>query len=517
MRGETEDDLLLAEAIAAAGNVLQPVLLQGDASHELQGQLRYDGRVLPQPVFLEGAAAVGHASILHDEDGYIRRVPTVVSVEGEQFNSLAVVALTNYLGGEVSRNAVVENGRLAVAGRQVPVGANGEMHIYYAGPPAQSEQTTFNMVSYQDVLAGTVPAELLHDKIVLVGITATAEPDRYLTPVSDGRPMYGVEILANVIESIWSDRFIRIPGTAVQVVLLLGMGLLVGLVCTRPVTGLVFALGIAGLYFLVVSWIFDATGLMLDLYFPLLTIALSYSMVTVYRYAVEVRRRREIIDLFASSVSPAVARATIAAVRQGVINLNGQEQELSILLIDMRGQTAYADHHDPMDVLAMMTFFRNKVVQAVLAIEGTVIRSEQGQTMAVFNAPLSQSDHAWRAVQVAQLIQDEMAQYHESLSEDHAHRGISFAFVVNTGRAVVGYADGIRWNKFMVVGDSVTLAGHMMAGANDGQILLGEQSYAQTAKQITAVPLKPLRIKGKATAVPLYAIVIQESEEKEML
>ena len=511
---ETADDALLAETMAAAGNVVQPMLVQGDAYHDLTGMLRYEGQILPQPTLLMASAGVGHTGILHDADGFIRRVPTLISVDGQQYNSLALTALTHYLGAAGSEEIVVENGRLAVAGRQIPVGEDGEMHIYYAGPPAEPEQTTFTMVRYQDVLAGTVPVELLRDKIVLVGITATAEPDRYLTPVSDGRPMYGVEILANVIESIWSNRFIRLPGTAVNVLLLLALGLLVGLVCTRPFTGLIFGLGIAGLYFLLAGWIFDSTGLLLDIFFPLLTIGLSYLMVSAYRFSIEVRRRREILGLFASSVTPAVAQATVNAVKEGRLNLNGQEQDVSVLLVEIRGQTAYAARHDPIDVLAMMTFFRDKVTQAILASEGTLIRSEQGKTLAVFNAPLSQADHVWRAVQVAQLLQEEISQYHQSLAEDHAHRGITFAFAVETGRAIVGYAGAEGRNAFTVFGELVSVVGQMAAAATVGQILLGEQAYLQTADQVTAVPLSPLRLKEAGQTIPVYAVV-SEFEEKE--
>lgn len=510
---ETDEDTVLAEAMQAAGNVIQPILVQGDAFHDLEGMLRYESRILPQPTLLAASAAVGHTSILHDEDGYIRRVPTVISIDGQQYDSLAMVALSNFLGSENSEQAVVENGCLSFAGRQIPVEEDGEMHVYYAGPPAQPEQTTFSMVQYQDVLAGTIPAELLRDKIVLVGITATAEPDRYLTPVSHGRPMYGVEILANVIESIWSDRFIRTPGTAVTVAILLVMGLLVGWVCTRPLTGLLFALIIAGLYFLAAGWIFDAMGIMLDLFFPFLTIALSTMMVTVYRFSVELRRRYEIINLFAGSVTPSMAQATIEAVKRGEINLNGQEQELSVLLIEMRGQIDYANHHDPKDVLAMMTFFRNKAIQTVLGFEGTIIHSEQGQTMAVFNAPLTQSDHVWRAVQAAQSLQTENERYCQSLPEGHPHREIVFAYVVNTGRAVIGYAGEVGQNRFTILGEAVNLAGHMVSKATAGQVLLGEQSYEQTADRITAIPLTPIRVGDRVTAVPIFAIIKRASEE----
>lgn len=510
---ETADDARLAEAMAAAGNVVQPLLVQGDAFHDLTGRLRYTGRVLPQSEFVAAGAGLGHTGILHDADGYIRWMPTLVEIDGQPYESLAMVTLRSYLGGASGEVAVVENGRLSLVGRQIPVDEDGEMRIYYAGPPAGADQSTFPMVSYRDVLAGTVPEELLRDKIVLVGITATAEPDRYLTPVSDGRPMYGVEILANVIESIWSEQFIRVPGTAVQVLILLGLGLLVGLVCTRPVTGFVLAFSLAALYFLLAGWLFDVTGIMLDLFFPFLAIALSYSMVTVYRFAVEVRRRRQIVGLFAGSVTPTTAQATVAAVKQGKLDLSGQEQELSVLLCEMRGYKEFAVSHDPAEVLAMMTFFREKMVQAALALEGMVVRAEQGQTMAVFNAPLPQSDHAWRAVQTAQLLQKDMAQQVNTLPDDHDYREIRLAFVVNTGRAVVGYAGAGQRSTFTVLGEAVTLADYLITEANAGQILLGEQSYAETAEWVTAVPLKPLRLKEWADAVPVYAIEPGEAEE----
>ncbi len=510
----TADDALLAEAMAAAGNVVQPVLVQGDAYHDVADRLRYDGAVFPQPELVAASAALGHTSILHDEDGYIRRVPTLIAVEERPYESLAMIALRTYLGSEVLADSAIQDGQLSLAGRLVPVDKHGAMRIYYAGPPAQPEQTTFNMVSYQDVLAGTVPDGLLRDKIVLVGITATAEPDRYLTPVSDGRPMYGVEILANVIESIWSGRFIRTPGTAVNVLIMLGLGLVVGLVCVRPVMGLMFALSIAVVYFILVSTLFDATGWMLELYHPFFTIALSYLMVTAYRYSVEVRHRREMLGLFANSLTPAVAQATMDAIKQGKIDLNGQEQALSVLLVEMRGQAAYASRHDPMDVLAMMTFFRNKIVQLILSFEGTVIHSEQGDTMAVFNAPLSQPDHAWRALQVAQAIQNEVEQYKQSRPEDDPHRAISFAFAVNTGRAIVGYEGPGGPNTLTVLGHAVDLANHMVSAAGAGQILLGEQTYTETADQVEAMPQKPLHLKHWPTAVPVYAISAEDNEEE---
>ncbi|MCB8982779.1 MAG: CHASE2 domain-containing protein [Ardenticatenaceae bacterium] len=295
---ETPDDAVLQQAMEAAGNVVQPVLGFGDAIRDEPGEVRYEKFVLPQPALLEAGTAVGHTNILHDEDGYIRQLPMVAGVDGEQYPSLALSALRTYLDLGSAPLPSIERNKLTVLGREIPVLPFSEMIIYYAGPPEQPGESIFRMVSYQDVLEGNVPADVFKDKIVLVGMTATAEPDRYLTPVSNGRPMYGVEILANVIESIWSSHFISRPGYLVRLFILLGLGLLTGLLCDRPWSGLLIMLALGAAYFIAAVWLFDLSGLMLDILFPLLTILVSYVMVMAFRLSIEARRRREIMNKY---------------------------------------------------------------------------------------------------------------------------------------------------------------------------------------------------------------------------
>jgi len=299
---ETPDDATLQEAMAAAGNVVQPVLGFGDAIRDEPGEVRYERFVYPQPLLRQAGTAVGHTNILHDEDGYVRQVPLVAATASEQYPSLAVSALQTYLGLAPGPTPAVDDSSLNLLGRKIPVSSFGEMLIYYAGPPAGPEQTVFQMVSYRDVLEGNVPPELFKNKIVLVGMMATAEPDRYLTPVSNGRPMYGVEILANVIESIWSSHFISRPGSSLRLAILLLLALVTALLCDRPWSGLAIALGLGLAYFVVAVWLFDLTGVMLDILFPLLAIVSSYVMVMAFRLSVEARRRREIMNRYETRV-----------------------------------------------------------------------------------------------------------------------------------------------------------------------------------------------------------------------
>ncbi len=299
---ETTDDAALGQAMMVAGNVVQPVLGFGDGIRDKPGEIQYERFFYPEPQLLAAGTAVGHTNILHDDDGYIRQLPLIAAADGKQYPSLAISALQTYLGLESESLPPIVGNRLNILGREIPVSDFSEMLIYYAGPPEAQGESIFRTVSYKDALAGDVPPEVFKDKIVLIGMTATAEPDRYLTPVSNGRPMYGIEILANVIESIWSGRFIIRPGGLVQLVILMIFGLVTGLFCARPWSGLGIALGLGMAFFVAAIWLFDLTGIMLDIMFPLLTIVSSYVVVMAFQLSLEARRRREITTRLETAV-----------------------------------------------------------------------------------------------------------------------------------------------------------------------------------------------------------------------
>lgn len=379
------------------------------------------------------------------------------------------------------------------------------MSIYYAGPPATDEQRTFRTVSYQDVMDQKVPAEYFRDKIVLVGMTATAEPDRYLTPVSQGRPMYGVEILANVIESVWSGRFIFRPGEAARGLILVLLGILTGLICTRPWSGLIFASALAFFYFVLVVWIFELNGVMLDILFPSLTIAFSYATVTAYRYSIAVRRRHEIMQLFQERVTPEVAQATIEAVKKGEINLEGRVQDISVVMVDIRGYQEYAELYQPEAVLLGINELQSMMIETVFSFDGTVAQYEGDQLMAIFNAPLPQTDHAWRAVETALMLKEQMASHQMSLPADHPHRLLTFGFCAFTGRAIVGHMGPSQRYAYSAMGSAIIAASHLAKSAKSSQVIIGDATYERVKDSVIIKPLPPIQIKGDPNPVLAYS------------
>ena len=504
---ETSDDPILAEAIATAGNVVQPVLGQGDAFRLVEGAMTFSELIFPNEALREPSAMLGHTNILHDEDGYVRQLPLSILVDNEPYPSIALASLLTFLNSQDAPFPLPEDGRLEIIGRDIPLGRFGEFLINYAGPPATQELQTFNMVAYHDVLDGNVDPALIDGKIILVGITATSEPDSYLTPVSNGRPMYGVEILANVMEAIWSNRFIKTPPMFVNVIILLVLGMITGLLCTRPWRGLFYTAVLIIFYFVFATFIFDATGLMLDLLFPFTTILLSYAFVTAYRYSVEVRRRRHLVTMFQSNINPQMAKETIAAVERGDVSLEGVFQDVSVLAIEIRGFDADGFLHSPTAVIQGLNRFRNGITEIILKFDGTLIQNDNDRITAVLNAPLPQPDHPMRALKIALSIQGQISKF--LTSELFAQQNkINLGLGLYSGKAFVGYTQHENQVTYTAFGETVQIAMQIAANCQANQLLVGDLAHDLIVEKyhVESEKMSPIQVRERVLPIEVYKI-----------
>ncbi|MBN8759651.1 MAG: CHASE2 domain-containing protein [Thiobacillus sp.] len=189
-------DAHLADAVARAGNVVLPVLLE---SSRVNGQLL---ETLPLPQLLEHAAGLGRVHAELDADGIARSVYLWEGVGAPVWPHFAQATLK--VAGRVPP---------ALAG-QPPAGAEvrpfalvraTQRRIGFLGPPGH-----VRTLSYAQVLTGDFAPGTFRDRIVLVGATAAGMGDLLPTPVSGlAAPMSGVEFNANVVDAMRAGRLIR--------------------------------------------------------------------------------------------------------------------------------------------------------------------------------------------------------------------------------------------------------------------------------------------------------------------
>jgi CHASE2 domain-containing sensor protein/signal transduction histidine kinase len=212
-RNDPESDNQLIQSIAASERVFLPVILE---EHRLGGMLVES---MPLPALSNVAAGLGHVHMELEADGIARGVFLYEGL-GQAYWPHLMQSVLNWLEpGEAGM-------RSAPINPQAPnihtINRHGHRLIPFYGPAGH-----YHRYSYSQVLKGDFLPNLFQDKIVLVGVTATGIGDALPTPVSGyGVPMPGVEINANVLQSLWQDEAItpvpylpHLLGSALVVVL----------------------------------------------------------------------------------------------------------------------------------------------------------------------------------------------------------------------------------------------------------------------------------------------------------
>ena len=214
------------------------------------------------------------------------------------------------------------------------------------------------------------------------------------------------------------------------------------------------------------------------------------------------RQTEEIQRLFGRYVHPAVVQQLLAD--SSAINLGGETREITVLFADIRGYTQLAERIAPDELVRILNDYLNILTAAIWREEGTLTMFIGDALMAIFNAPLAQTDHATRAVRAAWAMRAALQRHHAALPPDaeSVHYGIG----VHTGLAVVGnIGSREHLQNYTAIGDAVNIAQRLQAGAAD-QIILSAATYAAVAPQVLAHTLGPLVVKGKTQPLQVYQL-----------
>ncbi|WP_448581841.1 CHASE2 domain-containing protein [Thermaurantiacus sp.] len=223
------DDVALADAIARAGNVVLPYLIDVPGTDGRASDL-----LLPTGALAQAAAAVGHASLRPDRDGVLRAVEHLSLADGTPLPHFVDVVAARASGAPVGAVLPPQGARLF---------GTREVRIRFAPAPGG-----YRHASFIDVLQGRIPRAYLAGRIILVGATGAGLGDRFATPVSgQAETMAGVELLANALDSARSNDVIRVVTPPVQLAFALAPVLLLmtGLLLLRPRTNLWIGAGLS--------------------------------------------------------------------------------------------------------------------------------------------------------------------------------------------------------------------------------------------------------------------------------
>ena len=178
-----------------------------------------------------------------------------------------------------------------------------------------------------------------------------------------------------------------------------------------------------------------------------------------------------------------------------------QWEMVTVLFIDIRGFTTFADRSSAKEAVAYLNEFFGLVVPILAAHGGHANKLLGDGLLGVFGAPSPCPDHADRALAAAQ----EMLTSVESQLGERCRIGIG----INSGLVLVGTIGGGGVVEYGVIGDPVNVAARMQDATRElGEpLLLSEATRCLLDDQ--DIPLQAhgsLRLRGKSKPVAIYGL-----------
>jgi adenylate cyclase len=438
---------------------------------------------------------VGFVNLYTDDlDKVTRSLPSEIK-SVEQFKPFSLVIASEFLG----YNPDFENNR---------------MLINFFGEPDAYER-----LSFSDVYHGNIDSSFFNNKIVLIGYAASDSYDHFIVPISN-QAMPGVEIHANLIQSIIMRDFIYYQDDFSAVFIILILSIITGLFLYKfkihIATILVALLAISYLFLSVLYSI--QSGIILKILYPLIAISSVYIGIVVVYYRTEEKSRKWITSLFGKYVSPIIIENLIK--NPDAINLGGEKKNITIFFSDIRGFTTISEKLDPEDLVHLLNDYLTEMTSVILQNQGLVDKYMGDAIMAFWGAPLDQPNHA----ELSCISSLEMIDKLKDLQKKWKNEDIpsfDIGIGLNSGDAIIGNMGSMNRFDYTAMGDNVNLASRMeglnkIYGTN---IIITENTYNIIKDDFETRQLDKVRVKGKKKAIPIFELIskkgkLSEKQEK---
>ncbi len=382
---------------------------------------------------------------------------------------------------------------------------HGTLPIDYAGPPE-----TFKAISYANVLEGQFPANAFRGKVVIVGASAPILQDVHRTATSGSEVMSGPEINASATATLLRGVPLRdVPGWVdVALIVLLGLAAPLGSLRLARWRALLDALALAVLFTVTTQIAFD-NGWIVSYVYPLLALAIGTLGTLAVLYIGEAIERERVRAVFSRFVPAEVVDQVLAQADEN-LRLGGEERDCTVLFSDLRGFTSFSETQPAARVIEVVNNYLNEMTEAILDAGGTLITYMGDGIMALFGAPLTQEDHADRAVAAAcEMIGPCLERFNAWLAEQGFGRSFEMGVGLNSGPVMVGNVGSEARVEYTAIGDTTNTASRLegMTKDSDAMLFISDSTRERMRTGLHhLVPVGELAIRGRTARLAVWTI-----------
>jgi adenylate cyclase len=448
---------------------------------------QYPG-ILRTPSILESSTkGVGLLTAIPDEDGLVRKMPLVLSVESKLYPSFGLELLRILQGSKSYQMKVGANGiqALRVPPYLVPSDSRSRVYVDW--------NRKFNKISALDYKEGLIG---------IIGVTAEGVATKVATPAG---LLYPHEVQAMTLSSMLDGESKSAPDWAV--VAELGITLIGGLVLLFTSSLIYFSLPflvivLAGAFY-ASSYAFSQ-HLLLDVSFVFVNLLAVFTVMTFYNFVEQYFLRRRIKQQFGTYLSPDMVKKLQED--PTLLRLGGETKRLTFLFSDIRGFTPISEKYqsDPQGLTSLINRFLDNQTKIIMKHGGTIDKYMGDCIMAFWGAPLEDEQQIENATKAVIEMKDSLEKLNEELKEEGLDQ-INTGAGINTGLCVVGNFGSSNRFDYSVLGDSVNLAARLESQCKeyDADVIISEYSLVDGYEYKF---LDEITVKGKSEPVKIYTL-----------
>jgi len=174
--------------------------------------------------------------------------------------------------------------------------------------------------------------------------------------------------------------------------------------------------------------------------------------------------------------------------------LKSHRREITVVYLDLRGFTAFAEVAEPEEVMAVLREYHQITGSLVVEYEGTLEHFTGDGMTILFNDPVPIPNPAERAVRMALAIRERVGRK----AEDWVKRGyeLGLGIGIAQGFATIGAIGFEGRLDYSAIGTVTNLAARLCGEATSNQILISQKVGVAVESFVEVDPEQVLRLKG---------------------
>lgn len=192
------------------------------------------------------------------------------------------------------------------------------------------------------------------------------------------------------------------------------------------------------------------------------------------------------------------------------LGFGGERREVTCMFVDTVPLAHLPKGMRPQEIMQNINIYLSLASDCIHDAGGVIDKYMGTEVMALFNTQLNpQVNHAAAAVDAALRIREHFDVLYKSLHQTaHVYR-----IGINTGVATLGNVGSHNRRDFTAIGDSINLSKRLEENAQDGQIILSDETRKHllahpvaSRTKLRFEPREPLQVKGRQQQTEIYEV-----------